>query len=254
MAEMAREDLNWLTAIPFAHRGLYDATIGIPENTRASVKAAVESGFAIEIDAQLTVDGILIAFHDQNLNRLIGLDQIVNKMTWNDISEHVIKGSTETIPTVKDILGIIDGKVPLIIEIREKHGLGLQAVGAVIDALSGYSGNFAIMSSNPVICSVLRHIAPNIVRGSLRTQYTPYRADCGVSRPIAKGIELAHAIQLEKPHYIVWDVRYIELSTTRRLREYPGQPLLCWPITSPSQSEAVRNAGVDNIIFEQYRP
>ena len=153
-----------------AHRGLHDLSKCRPENSGTAVQAAVDANYAIEIDIQLTADDQAVVFHDYDLNRLTdGKGSIRQRRTQDLGSIPLSGGSGEGIPTLERILGIIDGKVPLLIEIKDQDGSLGPEVGileaAVASAIEGYSGPLAVMSYNPHSVAAMQALAPDVPRG-----------------------------------------------------------------------------------------
>lgn len=250
----SNRDLSWLTAVPVAHRGLHDSAAGCPENSCAAVEAAVQAGYAVEVDAQLSADGTLVVFHDDTLHRMTGHNHLVKHTSASSLSTYTLQQTTETIPTLQKILEIIKGRVPLFLELKVKSGPGLTAAKAATEALKNYAGDVAVMSFHTGVGLFMRALAPKIVRGSLRTQYFPYREDADVSRTHALMAESMHALDLERADYIAYDRTYLTKERANALRVFLDQPLLSWTIKSPRQAEDVTAAGADNIIFENFRP
>ncbi|MXW87640.1 MAG: phosphodiesterase, partial [Boseongicola sp. SB0667_bin_21] len=138
---------------PIAHRALHDASDGRPENSRAAVNAALEHGYGIEIDVQLTSDGQAAVFHDYTLERLTGREGLVREQSIQELASIALRGSSESIPDLAEVLGLVAGRVPLLIEIKDWDGTFGPDVGslesAVAKVLEGYDGPAAVMSFNP---------------------------------------------------------------------------------------------------------
>ena len=139
--------------IPLAHRGLHDAAKGRIENAMASFQAAINGGYGIELDVQLSADGQAVSFHDDTLDRLTGETGLVRDRTAHALGEISLNGSRDTIPTFREVLDLVAGKVPLLIEIKDQDGAFGEDVGplerAVARDLEGYIGDCAVMSFNP---------------------------------------------------------------------------------------------------------
>ena len=109
-----REFQNWY----YAHRGLHNNDSDAPENSARAIKFAVEKGYGIELDVQLTKDEKVVVFHDATLKRVCGVDAKVNSMTYEELQQLRLFDTEEKIPLFSDVLKIIDGKVPLIMEVK----------------------------------------------------------------------------------------------------------------------------------------
>ena len=113
---------TWLVETPIAHRGLHDKNT--PENSLSAFAKAVEKGYAIELDVQLLADGTIVVFHDDSLARMTGNDGYIKYLNKDDLKALKLKGSKETIPTFEEALKVIDGRVPVLIEIKNQYKVG----------------------------------------------------------------------------------------------------------------------------------
>ncbi len=150
---MAKKDLNFLCSAPIAHRGLHG--LGVPENSLAAFGAAVAHGYIIELDVHLLSDGEIAVFHDDNLDRMCDALVEIESLTKPSISKYRLANTREHIPLLKDVLSLIDGAVPLIIELKGA-GVGSKFVDALWGVLEDYCGEYALKSFNPLIVHNLR--------------------------------------------------------------------------------------------------
>ena len=137
---------SWLVETPIAHRGYWGKNA--PENSLSAFSKAIEKGYAIELDVQLLADNTVVVFHDESLARMTGNDGYLKYLNKEDLKALTLKGSKEKIPTLKEVLALVDGKVPLLIEIKNKHKVG-NLEQAVLEELKSYNGEFAVQSFNP---------------------------------------------------------------------------------------------------------
>ncbi|NCO86682.1 MAG: phosphodiesterase [Rhodobacterales bacterium] len=238
---------------PIAHRGLHDRAQGRIENSRAAVRAAVAAGYGIEIDLQLSADGVPMVFHDEALARLTGRPGLVAEHDAASLGAMTLLGGDDGIPTLAEVLGIVAGKVALLIEVKDQDGLLGPDVGALEQAtagtLAGYAGPVAVMSFNPHSMAAMARLAPAIPRGLTTSAYRPSDwspvpdATCDRLREIpdyaATGsCFISHeALDLARP-------RVAALKTA-------GAAVLCWTIRSAA-AEARARAVADNVTFEGY--
>lgn len=238
---------------PITHRGLHDVADGRPENSIEAIKAAVAAGYGIEIDLQLSSDGVPMVFHDYDLARLTDQMGAVAQRTASDLSAIALKGGVAGIPTLTEVLQIVDGAVPLLIEIKDQDGAMGPNVGplerATIAALAGYDGPVAIMSFNPNAIAIFHTEAAHIPRGLVTSAYIPENwapvpADvCDTLRGI--------------PDYDRVGATFIshEAADLHRLRvaalKAVGATILCWTIKSAAQEVAARDVA-QNVTFEGY--
>lgn len=240
---------------PIAHRALHDVTDGRPENSRAAIRAAIKAGYGIEIDLQLSRDGQAMVFHDEDLDRLTMETGPLNQRSATELSHIPLRGGRETIPTLKQVLKLVAGRVPLLIELKDQQGeLGptdgkLEA--ATAQALADYEGPVALMSFNPNSVIVMARLLPHIPRGITTSSFDP--ADW---QPIAPAVcdrlreipDYDHA----KASFISHQASDLDRPRVAELR-HAGAAILCWTITSP-EAEAKAREHAQNITFEQYLP
>ena len=239
--------------LPITHRALHDRAAGRIENSPLAIKAAVAAGYGIEVDLQLSKDGVPMVFHDENLDRLTDQSGPVNARTAAELGNIRLTGSTDTIPTLAEVLTLINGKVPLLIEIKDQSlvmgptdGL-LEA--ATAEVLKGYTGDVALMSFNPASVAHMAKLAPHLPRGITTSAYdpddwAPMSAEmCAHFRAIPDyDATLSSFISHEAPDLA--RPRVAELKAQ-------GAKVLCWTIRS-AQAEAEARRVADNVTFEGY--
>ena len=140
--------LSWLTTEPVAHRGYHDLNKAAWENTLSAFSRAIEAGFAIECDVQLAADSVPVVFHDHDLERLTGIKGDVRERTSAELSLLAVGQTGDRVPTLKQLLTLCAGKVPLVIELKGRAGEGVDDgfAEAVLEDLEGYKGHVALMS------------------------------------------------------------------------------------------------------------
>lgn len=153
-----------------AHRGLFDNRSSAPENSIPAFKKAVENGYGIELDVQLTSDHQLVVFHDETLKRMCGVERILHKCTFSELQLYTLAESEEKIPLFEDVLKIIDGKVPLIVEVKSE-GDWKETTKVMAEMMDDYQGVYCMESFHPFAVEWFRKNRPNIIRGQLSTNY-----------------------------------------------------------------------------------
>jgi len=232
-----QSDLARLIARPFAHRGLHGA--GRPENSRAAFEAAVAAGHGIELDVQASADGKAMVIHDYELERLTEGFGSARTLGSAELGRIRLKGSDETIPTLSEILALIAGRAPLLIEVKspDRRVAGLSR--AVIRALAGYKGPVGVMSFNPEIVHRLARLAPDLLRGLVVTEQ-------GKS---LRGLwERPWSLWRAKPDFLAYDIRDLpaRFAGAQRAR---GMPVLTWTVrTLQDRARAAEHAS--QIIYE----
>ncbi|HIT62490.1 MAG TPA: glycerophosphodiester phosphodiesterase, partial [Candidatus Caccovivens faecavium] len=137
---------SWLVETPIAHRGLHDKVS--PENSLSAFEKAVENGYAIELDVQLLADDTVVVFHDESLSRMTGNDGYIKFLNKEDLKVLKLGNSKEHIPTFEEVLKLVNGRTPLLIEIKNQFKVG-KLEQKVIALLKDYKGEYAVQSFNP---------------------------------------------------------------------------------------------------------
>jgi glycerophosphoryl diester phosphodiesterase len=243
--------LSWLIARPIAHRGLHDSANGRIENTMAAFTAAVEAGYAIECDLQLSGDGEAMVFHDYTLERLTMAEGAVSEHTCAEIKAVALRRSTDTIPTLGELLEGVNGRVPLVIELKSRWNGDTRLARRALDLLRDYRGPFGLMSFDPDLVEAIRACSPATPRGIVADRV----ADRSWGRlPLARRLELRHLLHLEQsaPHFVSFDAGGLPWPPVQKLRQ-AGLPVISWTVRSDAEASAVRRY-CDQITFEGFRP
>lgn len=236
----------WLRSQPVAHRGLHDAAAGRPENSLAAFEAAADAGYAMECDLQLAADATAMVFHDATLDRLTPAKGRIGEHSAPALRGLRLLGSTEPIPSLRDLLERIDGRAPILIEL--KHDAS--PVGPLEEAawreLERYRGPYAVQSFDPGAIAWFRDRAPQASRGQVAGDWRRYRE--GEAPALGNAFRALAA----RPQFLAWNVKRLPHwapSLARRL----GLPLLCWTVRTAEDLATARACGA-NPIFEGLRP
>jgi glycerophosphoryl diester phosphodiesterase len=230
-------ELRALIAKPFAHRGLHGA--GRIENSRAAFQAAIEARHGIELDVQVTGDGQAMVFHDEWLHRLADGEGMVRARTFAELARIQLRDSDETIPSLPEILRLIDGQAPLLIEVKApSHEVG-RLCQAVSDALKGYTGPVAVMSFNPEVGHWFARHDPARLRGLVVTEERkPWR---GV-------LKRKLSLWRSKADFLAYDIRDLPSRFAEGARR-KGLKVTTWTVrTMAERARAAEHA--DQIIYE----
>jgi glycerophosphoryl diester phosphodiesterase len=236
-----RKRLRWLTARPIAHRGLHDVARGRPENSLAAFDAAVRGGYAIECDLQLSADGVPVVFHDDRLERLTNASGSVRDLSAAELGRLPLLGSGEPIPTLAEMLALVDGRVPLVIELKHMTGRDDGFAAAVARRLKRYGGAAAIMSFDTGLIADAKVAAPDLPRGL--TAQGDWRAGPAQLAAILR-------LSLDFVSYSIADLPTPAPLLARRLL---GLPLISWTVRTP-QERAKAERWTDQITFEGFAP
>lgn len=165
-----KPDRSMLYGVHYAHRGLFDNDTDAPENSLLAIRKAVEAGYGIEFDVQLSKDDVPVVFHDASLKRMCGVTGNVWEYTLQELQNMKLAHSNQTIPTLEQVLRTVDGKVPLIIEYKmDRVDTKVCELGNAI--LEKYRGAYCIESFHPVAVKWYRTYRPDIIRGQLSEDY-----------------------------------------------------------------------------------
>ena len=167
--------LEALKGWSYAHRGLHSE--GVPENSMAAFKAALDGGFGIEFDVHLLADGNLAVIHDSLLNRTTGQAGRIEDLTTEDLKKYPLEGTEETIPTFAQLLELYNGKAPLIVELKPVDGNHAQLTETACKMLDAYPGPYCLESFDTRCIQWLKKNRPNLIRGQLSYRYIGARVD-----------------------------------------------------------------------------
>ena len=228
-----------------AHRGLYEKDQSVPENSLAAFRRAVESGYGIELDVHLTADDALCVFHDDDLGRMCGVPGRPEEKTFSELSALRLAGTDETIPLLKDVLAVMDGRAPIILEIK-RGDRNDRLCGLVHAALRSYQGAVCLESFDPFIVAWWRKNAPEYLRGQLSATYKNMQGGTtGLNALLLSRLALNF---LARPQFIAYGLDGRKPLAVR-LCEAMGAMRVAW--TSHDEKAESTN---DTVIFEHYRP
>lgn len=238
---MKRERLRWLTARPIAHRGLHDIKRGRPENSLAAFEAAAAAHYAIECDLHPSADGVPMVFHDLSLERLTGDPRSVRDLTVAELADLRLAGTREWIPTLDELLGLVEGRVPLIIELKHVPGRDAGLAFAAAERVRRYAGPAALMSFSRAQIAEVRAADPQMPRG-LTAQ--------GDRRRAWGHLRAARRLDVDFVSYRASDLPTPMPIIARRLF---GIPLICWTVRTPAEMKKALK-WTDQVTFEGFRP
>jgi glycerophosphoryl diester phosphodiesterase len=244
---------DWLTARPVAHRGLHDRARGIIENMPGAAQAAVSGNFAIECDIQLTADGEAMVHHDDELGRLTeGSGALLGKsaaelkaVKFNDTSERMM--------SLGDLCALVNGRVPLVIEVKSHFDGDRKLVKRMAEVLSSYDGPAVGMSFDPDQVEALRELIPSRRRGIVAERHYT-EADWPQASPAQRrGMTHLRHFFRTRPDFVAYWVDELPTAAPWIARNVFGCPLLTWTVRTPEQRKrAARYA--DQMIFEGLLP
>lgn len=246
---IGRPDVSPLLDHHYAHRGLHDNLTDAPENSMNAFKKAVDAGYGIELDVQLTRDRIPVVFHDETLDRVCGIPGKVRDFSYEELQAFTLCASGERIPLFADVLRLVNGQVPLIVEIKIHESAA--AVCSAADALmKDYNGTYCIESFHPFAVKWYRQHRPGVIRGQLSSSFNrPDRKE-----PFAE--MLVHYLLtnvLCRPDFIAYDHRH-KYNLSRLVCKALFRPLsVAWTIRTQEELDLSAN-DFSLFIFEGFAP
>lgn len=234
----------------YTHRGLHSP--GVPENSLAAFRAGVEQGYGSEFDVHLLKDGGLAVIHDSDLKRTTGLEGKVEDLTTADLKNCFLEGTSETIPTFREVLDTYSGRAPVIIELKPVGGNHAALCEAACAEMAGFQGSWCMESFDPRVIYWLRKNRPEIIRGQLSENYLKNPRS---KLPLVLKLVLTFHLEnfLCRPDFIACDFPTRKVLSNPICRRLWGLEAVAWTLRSPEDHEiALREGWIP--IFENYLP
>jgi glycerophosphoryl diester phosphodiesterase len=244
---------DWLTARPVAHRGLHAPANGIIENMPGAARAAISGNFSIECDIQLTADGEAMVHHDDALGRLTEGSGALLGMTAGALRAVKFRDTPERMMSLGDLCALVQGRVPLVIEVKSHFDGDRKLVKRMAEVLASYSGPVVGMSFDPDQVLALRELMPGLPRGIV-AERSYQAADWPEATPAQRrGMRhLRHAFRT-RPHFVAYWVDELPAPAPWIARHIFGLPLLSWTVRTSEQRQRAAHYA-DQMIFEGFRP
>jgi len=247
--------LDTIFARPIAHRGYHDADAGRIENTPSAIQAAMDHGFGIEVDVQETADGEALVFHDYTLDRLAEGTGKVLDLPSTQLTGISMQTGGDRLWLLQDLLDLVNGKVPLVIEIKSWMKAGDQNpfVRRVVDQVAAYQGPAAIKSFDPDMLGVACAHNNSVLRGIVADSM-PSDGDSARLSQVHR-FALRHMLHFPRtrPHFVSYSIRDLPCAGPTILRRLFKRPLMTWTVrTAEDRERAARYA--DQIVFEGFDP
>lgn len=230
----------------FAHRGLHSRDRSIPENSIAAFRLAAEYNYGIELDVQLSKDGQVVVFHDDTLDRVCGVHGRVDEYPYSELKTMKLCGSEWGIPLLSEVLNVINGRGPIICELKRSRR-NRELCRKTYDLISSYRGEICIESFDPTIVRWFRFHAKDLVRGQLAMPMREYPDDTQGGKGIAFLASRMLLNFLGRPQFIAYQLGRQPL--TARLAQTLGAMRFAWTSHEPRNEK-----GRDAVIFEFYKP
>ena len=232
--------------VNYAHRGLHTRDKQVPENSIQAFSQAAEKGYGVELDVQLTKDGYVVVFHDDTLDRVCGVSGKIGDFTYSELKKLRLFGTDETIPLFSDVLAVINGRSPILCELKTSGKRNRELCEKTYGFISGYRGELCVESFDPKILQWFRVFAPELFRGQLAAPMKEYEKSA--AGPI-RAFFLSHGLMnfFGRPQFIAYKLGY--QPPTIRLAYLLGAQKFAWTSHEPRNEQ-----GKDAVIFEFYRP
>ena len=244
-----RRERKKFLSVYYAHRGLHDNETDAPENSMAAFRKAVEAGYGIELDVQVTKDKLPVVFHDFTLQRVCGQEGKVCDYTYEELQKFHLCKSSETIPLFEEVLKLVDGKVPLIVELKVE--LTDLSVCEKADALlRKYKGLYCMESFNPLAVFWYRRHHKEVVRGQLAEAFLRTGEFKGPLYFILQNLLLNF---LTKPDFVAYNHKHANVLSRRICRGFYGNMAAAWTIKSQKELEEAKKH-FDVFIFDSFIP
>lgn len=244
-----RDKWQHLTGWDYAHRGLYNNT-DIPENSMTAFKKAIDKGYGIELDVHLTADNQLVVFHDDTLTRMCGINKKISKMPYSELAQYALLNSDEHIPLFRDVLALVNGQVPLIIELKVDEGNQNLLCPLVWQQLEKYSGSYCIESFHPFVLQWFRRHQPQVVRGQLSCNFFKENPHCDLVLYLMSNLMTNF---FTHPDFIAYKYLDMDNPAFRFNQKIFHIMTVAWTIPNQPAYDHYKNQ-VDAIIFEGFEP
>lgn len=233
-----------------AHRGLFDNESEAPENSIPAFRRAVEQGYGIELDVQLTTDNRLVVFHDETLQRICGFDKKLTECSYDELKHYRLAKSDENIPLFDEVLKVIDGKVPLIVEVKSE-GDWKKTTQLMAERMDSYQGCYCMESFHPFAVKWFKDYRPEIIRGQLSTNYFKDQ----INRKWYEKFLLSNLMLnfLTKPDFIAYNHLWKKDFSYTLCRKLFKPENVAWTIKNQKELEEAEKT-FDVIIFDSFIP
>lgn len=233
----------------YAHRGLHDNQTDAPENSMEAFRRAVQKGYGIEMDIQLTRDKIPVVFHDYTLKRVCGAEGKVSDYTYEELQSFQLCESQERIPRFEDVLRLVDGKVPLIVEFKIER-LDISLCPIADQLLRHYRGLYCMESFNPLGVFWYRRHHREVVRGQLADAFHREKEYKGVLFFILENLLLNF---LTKPDFVAYNHKHADMLSRKICRGWFRNMAAAWTIKNEKELEEAKKH-FDIYIFDSFVP
>jgi glycerophosphoryl diester phosphodiesterase len=249
---MTRDALAWLKR-PIAHRGLHDEGQGIVENSASAIAAAIDGGYAIEVDLRCAADGLPVVFHDEQLDRLTGEKGLVAARDAAALCTIPLRHGTDRILSLEGLLDLVDGRVPVVLEVKSTWGGDPRYEASIAEILKSYRGHVAVMSFDPDCVAAFKRLAPALPRGLVSERFADTRHWSNLSALRRFAMRHLLTAAMARPNFIAYDIKALPALAPAMARSLFGLPLITWTVRSEADKAKAKQYA-DAMIFEGVLP
>lgn len=231
----------------YAHRGLHDLELGVPENSLAAIQRALDHGYGSEFDVHLAADGSMVVIHDDDVHRVTGGTGKVSEMTREQIDQLCLHGTEEKIPSLQDVLDLVNGKAPLVVELKADGNNAAALCEGAFALLDQYKGIYVIESFDPRVLAWVRKHRPEVGRGQLATAAGPNPMLAFLLKNLLLNV-------LGRPHFISYEYdKMARVPSNWICWKFFGCRMYVWTVPTQREQERFSRKEVSSI-FEGYVP
>ena len=241
-----REEMKKFASVKYAHRGLHNAERA--ENSMSAFAAATDAGYGIELDVRLTKDGELVVFHDTTLDRVTEGKGRVDLKTLAELRELHLSGTADTVPTFGEVLSLVGGRVPLLVEIKEET-TKCSVTEKTLELLADYKGDVVIESFNPAALKMVKERAPHLLRGILSQNFFEEKNH---RTPLYFLLQILLLNVICRPDFVSFNHLHYKNAALRLVRRLFRTPTVAWTVKTEEEARAAISHGFDGVIFENF--
>jgi glycerophosphoryl diester phosphodiesterase len=241
------KDLRWIQEHDIAHRGYYTKDQSIPENSISAFRRAIEHGYSIELDINVTQDGTVVSFHDHTLDRICGDSRSLSEVNYDEIRHLTLFQSKEHIPSLQEVLDTVSGKVPLLIELKPKGDVKLLCE-SFVEVMKDYQGAYAIFSFHPKVVYWFKKNHPEVIRGQIAEFFKRDSIHC-IFKYLLKTMFFNRFTKPDFISYGIYDMpnRYLDQLMKK------GMTIISYAAKSQEDLDRIRSL-YHNAVFEHFEP
>lgn len=236
--------IDKLTAVKgFAHRGLHNIQEGIVENSPSAIQAAIDGGVGIELDVQMSAGRVPMVFHDETLSRLCARDGRLAFMKADELRRVPYSVGADCIIGLEECLEMVDGKVPLLIEVKSHWHGKPQMEQEIATVLKDYKGAYGLMSFDPIVIENLKLTGIAAPLALVTARFAPkdwVGLDEAERQAGTMHFEKARALKVD---FLAHHVADLKNPLLEKIKLELGLPLFSWTVSTPEMLDFARAAG-----------